>query len=97
MIEIKEIEKLAQLARIELNDQEKISLQKDLESILNYVSELKEAPTAEKKEEISYLKNVMRDDEEHNLSGEFTDRLLVGAPDRTDNYIKVKKILGSSA
>lgn len=96
MIEIKEIEKLASLARIEIDDEEKQKLQKDLESILDYVSELKNAPALEGnlpaggKE--AYLKNVMRSDDEHYNAGEFSEDILAQAPDRSEDYFKVKPI-----
>lgn len=61
MINLDEIEKLAKLARIAVADEEKVKLQKDLESILAYVSELKGAPVSNEKEQ-SLVKNVLRED-----------------------------------
>jgi len=92
MIEIKDIEKLAGLARIAIPDNEKQKLQKDLESILGYVSELKNAPILEGEAEESYVKNVMREDIEHYDSGQFTEEILSEAPDRVEDYFKVKPI-----
>jgi len=94
MIEIKDIEKLAGLARLELKEDEKEKLKKDLDSILAYVSELSKAPKAEtgKSGEEGYLKNVMRADDDNFASGEFTEDILADAPNRADNYFKVKKI-----
>jgi aspartyl-tRNA(Asn)/glutamyl-tRNA(Gln) amidotransferase subunit C len=92
MIEIKDIEKLASLARISVNDEEKQQLQKDLESILGYVSELKNAPALAGEIRESYLKNVMRDDVNHFNSGEFSEEILAEAPNRAEDYFKVKKI-----
>jgi aspartyl/glutamyl-tRNA(Asn/Gln) amidotransferase C subunit len=42
MLEIKDIEKLAKLARIELTDEEKEKLLKEVDPILGYVAQLKE-------------------------------------------------------
>jgi len=92
MIEIKDIEKLAGLARIAINDDEKQKLQKDLESILVYVSELKNAPALEGEAKEVYVKNVMRGDDEHYNSGEFTEEILAEAPDQAGEYFKVKPI-----
>lgn len=92
MIEIKDIEKLASLARIAIEDNEKLKLQKDLESILGYVSELKNAPALEGEAKESYVRNVMRGDDEHYNSGEFTEDILAEAPDRLGEYFKVKPI-----
>ena len=41
MIEIKDIEKLAELSRINVADEEKQVFLKDIESILNYVDQIK--------------------------------------------------------
>ena len=92
MIEIKEIEKLAGLARIAIDDGEKQKLQQDLESILNYVSELKNAPIVDGEAKEDCVKNVMREDNEPHNSGEFTEDILAGAPDRSGDYFKVKPI-----
>lgn len=92
MIEIKDIEKLAGLARIAVSDDEKQKLQKDLESILNYVSELKNAPVLESEVKEASVKNVMREDDDHYNSGEFTEDILAEAPDRSGDYFKVKPI-----
>jgi len=92
MIEIKDIEKLAGLARIAVGEEEKKKLQKDLESILGYISELKSAPVPDGYEEEYYVKNVMRDDQVHFNSGDFTEEILAESPNRADNYFKVKKI-----
>jgi len=92
MIEIKDIEKLASLARIAILDGEKQKLQKDLESILGYVSELKDAPILGGETVEAYVENVMREDDEHYNSGEFTEEILAEAPDRAGDYFKVKPI-----
>jgi len=92
MIEIKDIEKLSGLARIALDDNEKQKLQKDLESILDYVSELKNAPALDSEQKESYIKNVMREDDDHYTSGQFSEEILAEAPDRAGEYFKVKPI-----
>ena len=100
MIIFEEVEHLAKLARIGMTDDEKRELQKDLERILDYVSEIKEvsdstsSPQAEKSEVvISEHRNVMRDDEQPHETGMYTEDILNLAPARAGNYIKVKKVL----
>ena len=41
-MEIKDVEKLAELAKIELTEEEKIRLIKDMDSILDYVKQIEE-------------------------------------------------------
>ena len=92
MVNREEIEKLAKLARIDISDEEKESMQKDIESILDYVGQVKNI-SEESKIEVPALKNIMRDDIVTHKSGEFTEDLLSLAPSRQGNYLKVKKIL----
>jgi aspartyl/glutamyl-tRNA(Asn/Gln) amidotransferase C subunit len=92
MIEIKDIEKLSQLARLHLSEEEKVSLAKEIDSILAYVAQIKEASTDAPKND-TYLRNVMRDDDTPHESGINTEKLLSASPDRSGQYFKVKKIL----
>lgn len=100
MLERKDIDNLANLARIALSEAEKDKLQKDMESILGYVSELQKAPssaeTSAGKPESYYLRNVMREDEEPFESGVNTEIILSQAPKRRGSAFVVKKILGDS-
>lgn len=92
MIEKKDIEKLAQLARIEVSEAEKESLAESIESILGYVGQvtsISETATTV----LPPLRNVMREDEIRHEAGEFTEDLLSNAPARDGNYLEVKKIL----
>lgn len=93
MIEKKDVEKLAELSRIEISEDEKEVLLKDLDAILGYVSEVQEVVTGEESPEAGRLRNVMRSDEGAHESGEFTERIMEEAPDTKDGFVKVKKIL----
>lgn len=92
MIEKKDIEKLALLARIEVSEEEKKSLAQSIESILGYVGQV---TSVSETVEVGLhpLRNVMREDEILNTEGEYTDALLSSAPSRDGNYVEVKKIL----
>jgi aspartyl-tRNA(Asn)/glutamyl-tRNA(Gln) amidotransferase subunit C len=94
---------MAGLARIALTPEEKTNLQKDLEKILNYVSELKEVDTSEKPgatisdrefDSLSKPINVMRQDM-NNLSSDDSSvkEILEGVPKKRDKYFSVKRIL----
>ncbi len=93
MISIEEIEKLAKLARIEITDEEKAQFQKEIGAILDYVSELKEAPTS-KEELISSSENInsLREDENPHKPEAYTKELLEEAPRIEKGFVKVKKI-----
>jgi len=94
MIRIEDVEKLARLSRIALTADEKESLRKDMDSILDYVAQVQTVSAElvlEKK--AGMLRNVMREDANPHESGIFTEALLRAAPQREGNYIRVKKIL----
>ncbi|MEK9182230.1 MAG: Asp-tRNA(Asn)/Glu-tRNA(Gln) amidotransferase subunit GatC [Patescibacteria group bacterium] len=96
MIEIKDIEKLAELSRINISSEETQTFRKDIESILSYVDQLKMVDAATDKaapREEGGIKNVFREDENYHDSGQFTEALLELAPEKENGYVKVKKIL----
>ncbi len=93
MIEKKDVEKLAELSRIEVSEDEKEVFIKDLDAILGYVSEVQEVVTGEVEPEAGRLHNVMREDENPHKSGEFTKEIMEEMPSTKDGYLKVKKIL----
>ncbi|MEI7765627.1 MAG: Asp-tRNA(Asn)/Glu-tRNA(Gln) amidotransferase subunit GatC [bacterium] len=91
-MEIKDIEKLAELSKIELTDKEKEGLLKDLDSILGYVKQITEVDV--KDTEVVYEnRNVWREDE-IDPSPDFSHDLIISQfPDSQDGFIKVKKIM----
>ena len=93
-MEVKDIEKLAKLARIELTDKEKQAYLKEIGAILNYVDQIKEVvgKTGEERK-AGNLRNVMREDDIPNVSSANTEALVAEFPRKKDNYLKVKKIL----
>ena len=94
MLDKKEVEKLAELARIKMSDEELGKIHGDLERILEYVSEIKSAPTDGLPEiAIPEHRNIFREDGEPHESGYFSEKLLRNVPERKDDYVRVKKIL----
>jgi aspartyl-tRNA(Asn)/glutamyl-tRNA(Gln) amidotransferase subunit C len=93
-IEIKDVEKLAELSRIHLTDEEKEKLRADLDSILGYVEQVKQVSADSDIEQTFPISNVLREDVYPNPTGENREKLLNSAPKREGNYVKVKKILG---
>ncbi|HEY4499038.1 MAG TPA: Asp-tRNA(Asn)/Glu-tRNA(Gln) amidotransferase subunit GatC [Candidatus Paceibacterota bacterium] len=93
MLSPKDIDNLAALARLDIPAEEKEILRKEVDSILGYVSEVQELSGGEVKKEAGEVRNVFREDTNPHLSGEFTEDLLAEAPQRQDQFVKVKKIL----
>jgi len=92
-MELKDIEKLAKLARIEMTTEEMRGLQKDMKSILDYVDQIQSIDINNLPVLEYSNSNVFREDTNPHQSGIYTDNILKEAPDTEDNYIKVQKIL----
>ncbi len=92
MVNKDEVKNLANLARIEITEAEADSLTVELDSILGYVGQIKDASSGETLNN-PVLKNVLREDVPTNKDNEFTEDILSNAPGREGNYLKVKKIL----
>ena len=94
MIGKNDIENLSKLARIELDEEEKKSLAEDIEKILSFVEQIKEAGGEIQTEPADgKLRNIMREDKNPHKKGIHTEELLETAPEREGAYIKVQKIL----
>jgi len=88
---IEDVENLAKLARIELGEDEKKELLKDMQGILEYVKQIEEAQVEDIKTDFG-LTNVSREDKLE--PREFSRDLIVGQfPHAKDGFLKVKKIL----
>jgi aspartyl/glutamyl-tRNA(Asn/Gln) amidotransferase C subunit len=95
MISKEEIQKLAELSRIELHEGEVEALQKDISSILDYVGQVSTAEDTTEKE-VSLNRNIMRDDipyaEGNQLLGS-RDALVGAFPEKKNDYNVVRKII----
>jgi len=89
----KDVEHIAKLARLEFNDEEINDYTQQLNKILEYVDKLNELDT-ENVEPLSHPvegSNVFREDElKPSVS---RDDALANAPDRTDEFFKVPKVI----
>lgn len=93
MIEKKDIEHLAKLSRIELDEASVEGLTKDIENILRYVDQLRAVSTDLEEKKAGKNRNVLREDENPHETGIYTEKLLKEAPYSKDGFIKVKNIL----
>ncbi len=95
MISKEEVKRLANLARVEINEEETKSLAGDLEQILRYFEELKKLDT----ENVVPVtggtenKNVFREDE---TGGEFqTEWLTKQFPEEKKGFLKIPKVFSN--
>ncbi len=92
MLSRKEVKNIAKLSRIEISETEMEKMRKDLSLILNYVDKLKNIKIARKNQKRNYtaLKNVSREDIPRD--DDSSDFLKKSAPDKKNNYIKIKPV-----
>ncbi len=87
------IEHLARLARLSVSDNEKTLFANQIDSILSYMDKLNELDTGnvEPTSHVISLSNVVRED----LPKDSLERedALRNAPDRTDKFYRVPKII----
>lgn len=94
---IKEVEKIAELARLGISEEEKEKFAQDLSLVLGYVNKLSEV-NVEKVEPMTggtNLESVTRKDDETKdiATDEMKAGILNAAPDKENGYFKVPSIL----
>ena len=92
MMELKDVKKLAELAKIDIPFSEEKELLNKLQSVIEYIDHIEKAPVEEGETEL-VLKNVFREDKNPHDGDVYSEKLLNEAPGKQDGYIKVKKIL----
>lgn len=92
-INLKDVEYVAKLARLELSDTEKTQYTQQLNAILEHMDELNKLDTAKVKptSHAIEMKNVFREDEA--MKSEVTDDIIANAPEKEDRFFKVKKVI----
>lgn len=89
----KEVEYVARLARLSLNEAEKEKMTAQLDSILQYVDTLNKLDTknVEPTSHVLPLNNVWREDTARPSTPR--DEILANAPDQAEGFYKVKKVI----
>jgi len=92
-ITVKDVEHVADLARLALQEEEKMKLTHQLNAILNYAEKLNELDTEHipPTSHVLELSNVMRED--RNRPSLPLDKALLNAPDDEDGQFKVPAVL----
>ena len=90
-MDIKDVENLAELAKIDLNKDEKEQILKDMDGILKYVKTIEKVKVEETNSKFDVY-NVWREDKVEPQEF-YKDSIIKQFPDSRDNFLKVKKIL----
>ncbi len=93
-VTIKEVEHIAKLAKLRFTEEEKTKLQGEMNVVLDYIDKLNEIPGLDDikpLENMNDTENVFREDiAEKCLTKE---EALKNAPEKTDNFFKVPKVI----
>ena len=97
MLTKKEVEQIAELARLGISEEEKEKFAKDLSLVISYIEKLSEV-NVEKVEPMTggtNLESVMRGDDETKdiATDEMKADIVNAAPDKENGYFKVPSIL----
>ena len=92
-MQLADIKKLAELARLDMPEEEMIAMAKDFDPILAYVGQVQEVSELSDIKEEYLLTNIMREDITTNKTGENTEKILAEMPDTEAGFLKVKQIL----
>lgn len=97
MISEKEIQKLADLAKIELSREEIKNYKKNIQEILDYFEKLKEVDAKGAAELVHPLElvNDFREDKAKEIVPEESKLLVEQSPDRKGDYVRVKSVFGN--
>jgi aspartyl/glutamyl-tRNA(Asn/Gln) amidotransferase C subunit len=87
-----DVRALANLARMEVTDDEVARLEEELPGILTFVEQIQKA-SAEAPAEGHEHRNVMREDENPHEGGLYTKRILDAAPAQDKDQVVVKQVL----
>ncbi|MFD2615673.1 Asp-tRNA(Asn)/Glu-tRNA(Gln) amidotransferase subunit GatC [Paenibacillus gansuensis] len=92
-ITVKDVEKVAALARLDLKEEEKGKFTEQLNAILKYAEKLGALDTdhVEPTTHVLQITNVMREDESRPSLG--IEQVMLNAPDEEDGQIKVPAVL----
>ncbi len=93
MITKEEIQKLATLSRIEMDESEMEHLAHEFDGILDYIAQIQDAPLSQETKSTLTQHNILREDTGPHEAGVYTKDILDNAPDSDGVYLKVKNIL----
>jgi aspartyl-tRNA(Asn)/glutamyl-tRNA(Gln) amidotransferase subunit C len=93
-ITLRDVEYVADLAKLELSQEEKERFQLELSNIIEYIDQLNELDTRDVRatSHTTFLQNVLREDKV--MPSLSPDQALANAPEKKDGFFKVPKVIG---
>ena len=95
MLEKKDIEHIAKLARLDLSEDEKEKYRAQLSDVFGYIDQLQEVDTSnvEPTAQVTGLENGFREDKVKNWDENERESALEQAPEIENHQVKVKRVL----
>jgi aspartyl-tRNA(Asn)/glutamyl-tRNA(Gln) amidotransferase subunit C len=90
-----DIQKLAELARLAVTDEEAGALSQDMNAILGYIKQIENAQVTQTAKQIPITYNTMRPDTVADASGQVTEIIKDNFPHIKNNYLEVNKIISN--
>ncbi|MBC8465384.1 MAG: Asp-tRNA(Asn)/Glu-tRNA(Gln) amidotransferase subunit GatC [Parcubacteria group bacterium] len=87
-----ELQNLANLCRIDMDEKELEAIGGDIASILSYVEHISEATTDDHRAEAGVHRNIMREDVSETENGTYTENMLKAAPRTENGFVAVKNM-----
>lgn len=84
---------IAQLARLDLNEDEKKEFTDKLESIVGFIDTVKQFKVSEEVIRDMHNYNTFRSDDRVHVAGESASEIIANMPAREENQLRVKKVL----
>lgn len=93
-VTLKDVEHVAELARLSFSEEEKVRLTGELNTVLAYMEQLNRLDTTnvEPLSQVISLENVFRDDVQ--APGVTREEALRNAPARSEEFFRVPKVIG---
>lgn len=88
-----DIKALANLARLDVSDEDMKKLEEQIPAILSFIARIQEVVSTVEVDKNPPHKNIMREDNNPHESGLYTETLLSAAPHREKNYVRVAQVL----
>jgi aspartyl-tRNA(Asn)/glutamyl-tRNA(Gln) amidotransferase subunit C len=90
-----EVEHIAELARIDLIEEEKKEFSRELSDILRYIEQLQKVDTenVDPVSQVTGVVNVLREDIVEECDEKTRKRIIDNFPEEKDGYIKVKQVM----
>lgn len=89
-----EVQKLAELARISIPEEELSAFAAEFDSVISYVGQLENLTISEKADILPYH-NMLRDDSEPTVPGTWTPAITEQFPERSGDSLSVKQIISN--